>query len=92
VNQVNGGTGFEQDQNLSWRFHRSEKSDRLLGAVVENPEIGAPEAADEVASFVEYAGVHFYDLGGGLERLLRGRGDILRPAIERATGDGDNRG
>ena len=71
LDQINGGAGFNHDQDLRRSIGRGEEDDGLGGAGVEDSEIFLLQATDEFAVLIDDGGVQLDDFGGDLQRLLR---------------------
>ncbi len=80
LEKVDGGTGLDEEQDLSGLVNAEEIGDALLGAVVEQVEIFAVQAADELAARVGDNDAHVdaihtdANIGRRLDGLLRKRG------------------
>jgi hypothetical protein len=80
LEKIDGWTSFDKKKDLGGLVHAKEIGDGLLGAVVEQVEVFAAHAADELAARIgdddaDVDAIHAdANVGSGLGRLLRKSG------------------
>jgi hypothetical protein len=76
LEQVHGWSGFDEEKDLGRPIHAEEIGDGLLRAIVENVEVLAGEASDELTARVGNYNANVYavyadmNVGSSLNRLL----------------------
>src|ERR1700694_1503235 len=66
-----GGAGLDEKENLRWLLDGGKTGERLLDPVVEDPEIFATQAFDEVTARIGENHSDIYAVNADVNRLVR---------------------